>query len=158
MTSRPSIAVRPLRDSDRPQWQALWDTYLDFYRTTVPPEATEGTFQRACSGTEGIFGLVAADPDDRVVGMAHAVMHASTWSVSPSCYLEDLAVAREARGAGVGRALVEAVATEASVRGAGLLYWQTQAFNAPARSLYDTVANLTSAVIYERVLRPGGSR
>lgn len=158
MTSRPSIAVRPLRDSDRSQWQGLWDTYLDFYRATVPPEATEATFQRACSGAEGIFGLVAADADDTVVGLAHAVMHPSTWSGSPSCYLEDLAVAREARGAGVGRALVEAVATEASVRGAGLLYWQTQAFNAPARSLYDTVANLTSAVIYERVLRPGGSR
>ena len=33
--------------------------------------------------------------------------------------------------------------------GAGRIYWHTQQFNGAARSLYDTVGQLTSFVVYE---------
>ena len=41
--------------------------------------------------------------------MANCVVHASTWSRQPKCYLEDLFVDPAARGLDVGRALLEAV-------------------------------------------------
>ncbi|HEU0317849.1 MAG TPA: GNAT family N-acetyltransferase, partial [Solirubrobacteraceae bacterium] len=66
------------------------------------------------------------------------------------CYLEDLFVARAARGGGAGRALIEAVYAAADARGADRVYWHTQEFNAPARSLYDTVGRRTSFIVYTR--------
>jgi GNAT superfamily N-acetyltransferase len=59
-------------------------------------------------------------------------------------------VAPHARGAHVATALIEATAAEAHKRGVQRLYWQTQQFNGPARSLYDKVGRLTSMVVYER--------
>ena len=39
---------------------------------------------------------------------------------------------------------------EVDRRGADRVYWYTQQYNAPARSLYDVVGHLTSFVGYER--------
>ena len=36
MTSNTALEVRPLQDSDRDDWTALWTAYLDFYGTSVP--------------------------------------------------------------------------------------------------------------------------
>ena len=54
------------------------------------------------------------------------------------------------RGTGAGNALIEGVYTEADRRGADRVYWHTQQYNAPARSLYDAVGHATSFVVYER--------
>jgi GNAT superfamily N-acetyltransferase len=51
-----------------------------------------------------------------------------------------LFTATEARGHGVGRALIEAVADWAREKGRGRVYWHTQTSNATARRLYDQVA------------------
>jgi GNAT superfamily N-acetyltransferase len=51
-----------------------------------------------------------------------------------------LFTATEARGHGVGRALIEAVADWAREQGCGRVYWHTQTSNATARRLYDQVA------------------
>jgi GNAT superfamily N-acetyltransferase len=59
-------------------------------------------------------------------------------------------VARPHRGSGAARALIEGVYAEADRRGADSVYWHTQSYNAPARSLYDQVAQPTSFVVYER--------
>jgi GNAT superfamily N-acetyltransferase len=81
--------------------------------------------------------------------MADCVIHATTWSRRPTCYLEDLFVAPAARGQDLGRALLEAVKEQASARGSGRVYWHTQQYNGRARSLYDQVAHPTSFVVYE---------
>jgi GNAT superfamily N-acetyltransferase len=99
-----------------------------------------------------MFALVAVDADEQLVGLAHSVVHPSTWSLNGYCYLEDLFVARAARGTDVAKRLIEATAAAACARGVDRLYWQTQQFNGPARSLYDTVGQLTSMVVYERDL------
>ena len=51
---------------------------------------------------------------------------------------------------GVARRLIEAVYAFADGRGASGVYWLTQEYNAPARSLYDTLAHRTSFVVYQR--------
>ena len=66
------------------------------------------------------------------------------------CYLEDLFVTPEARGLGVGRALIEGVYAEADLRGADRTYWATQEQNATARKLYDSIGTLTEFVQYRR--------
>jgi hypothetical protein len=53
-------------------------------------------------------------------------------------------------GAGVGRALIEAVYAEADRDGCPNVYWMTQEFNETARRLYDRIATLTPFVKYSR--------
>jgi GNAT superfamily N-acetyltransferase len=142
-------AVRPLEPRDFDAWLPLWDGYNSFYRNEVTAEVTENTFRRLHEGADGFFGLVA-EHDGGLVGLAHAIFHPSTWTTRSYCYLEDLFVARTHRGSGVARALIEALYAEADRRGADSVYWHTQSYNAPARSLYDQVARPTSFVVYER--------
>lgn len=147
-----SIDVRRLRAADRDRWRALWDRYLSFYRAEVPEEVTGLAFQRLCDAELGMLGLVAVDGDDAPVGLAHLVFHPATWTASGYCYLEDLYVDPSHRGGAVARAVFDAIDEHARARGASRVYWHTQQFNAPARSLYDTVGQLTSFVVYEREL------
>lgn len=141
--------IRALRAEDWDDWRALWGGYLAFYRAELPHETSRATFDRLCAGTDTMFGLLAVDDDGRGIGLANCVVHASTWSRRPKCYLEDLYVAPTARGGDLGRALLDAVKRSATDRGADHVYWHTQQYNGRARSLYDTVGRPTSFVVYE---------
>ncbi|MGH9170168.1 MAG: GNAT family N-acetyltransferase [Acidimicrobiales bacterium] len=142
--------IRRLEREDRHAWQLLWEGYLHFYRGSVSSQDTDSTFARLCDQSSGLMGLVAVDDDGSVVGLAHLVFHPSTWSSADYCYLEDLFVQPSSRGSGAAGELIEAVYATADESGCARVYWETQEFNGPARSLYDTVAHRTSFVIYER--------
>ena len=141
--------VRPIRAADLDAWLPLWRGYNDFYRNEPADEVTRTTFRRLSEGADGFFGLLAED-DEGPVGLAHAVFHPATWTTGTYCYLEDLFVSRGGRGSGAGRLLMEGIYAEADRRGADRVYWHTQQYNAPARSLYDTVGHATSFVVYRR--------
>ncbi|HTX62622.1 MAG TPA: GNAT family N-acetyltransferase [Acidimicrobiales bacterium] len=147
-----STTVRLLAPQDYDGWLPLWNGYLRFYRESLDDDVTRRTFERLSQQQNDMFGLVAETSEGRLVGLAHALLHPSTWSDSPSCYLEDLFVARADRGTGAALALIEEVAAQARRRGSEKLYWHTQEFNGPARSLYDQVASRVSFVLYERML------
>jgi GNAT superfamily N-acetyltransferase len=144
--------VRDLSGEDRFAWTELWAGYLRFYRAEVATEVTEQTFVRMTARRDGCFGLAAEADDGTLVGFTHCVLHPSTWASGGTCYLEDLYVHPSHRGTGTARALIEAAGDQARAAGAETMYWHTQAFNGRARSLYDTVARLTSYVHYERPL------
>ncbi len=146
------VSVRRLREQDRGRWHVLWSGYLSFYRAHLSDVVTETTFARLRDGDQGVLGLVAVDADDAPIGLAHLVFHASTWSVAGYCYLEDLYVDPSQRGGPIARTLIEAVYAQARERGAERVYWHTQQYNGRARSLYDTVAQPTSFVVYEHPL------
>lgn len=143
------MIIRAIRPDDREDWQPLWQGYLDFYRAVLAPEVTERTWTALVDGDSAVHGLVAEE-DGQLIGFAHLIMHPTTWASSPSCYLEDLYIAKSSRGRGVGRQLIEAVYRFADESGAAKVYWLTQEYNAAARSLYDTVAHRTSFVVYQR--------
>jgi GNAT superfamily N-acetyltransferase len=146
---RAEIVVRPVVAGDRDQWMPLWKGYLDFYREDLPDEVSDYTFTRICGLRDGMFGFVA-DTGGELLGIVNALVHPSTWTTTSYCYLEDLFVSPTARGTGVAKILIEAVSAEAAARKASHVYWHTQEFNGPARSLYDQVARLTSMRVYER--------
>jgi GNAT superfamily N-acetyltransferase len=145
-------AIRELRPEDRASWNELWAGYLRFYREEVGAEVTGMTFARITERRDGCFGLAAEDEQGDVIGFAHCVVHPTTWSRGGTCYLEDLFVDPAGRGTGAARALIEAADAQARASGAETLYWHTQAFNGRARSLFETVGQLTTHVHYERDL------
>jgi GNAT superfamily N-acetyltransferase len=144
-----ALAVRPLREGDRAAWQPLWDGYLAFYREALDPAVTDDVFARLAGERDGLFGLLAVAGEE-AVGLAHVVVHPSTWTTGRYAYLEDLFVARSGRGSGAGQVLIEAVYARADELGAERVYWHTQEYNAAARSLYDKLGQRTSFVVYER--------
>jgi len=105
------------------------------------PEVTERT--RAERATSAAHGLVA-EQEDHLAGLAHLVLYPTTWATYPTCYLEDLYVAKPWRGGDVAHRLIEAVYAFADGFGPASVYWLTQEYNAPARSLHDTLAHRTS--------------
>ncbi len=58
------------------------------------------------------------------------------WAIEADSELLTVAVAPEARGAGLGAALVSAAAAAAAVRGAAQMHLEVAEDNAPARALY----------------------
>ena len=143
------MITRPIRAEDREDWERLWQGYLEFYRAVLAPEITERTWAALFEPASGIHGLVA-EQDRQLVGLAHLILHPTTWATRPSCYLEDLFIAKPWRGQGLARQLIEAVYAFADKSGVDRVYWLTQEYNAPARSLYDTLAHRTSFVVYQR--------
>ena len=145
MTS--SLTIRPLTAADEPRWRDLWQGYLTFYEASVPERVTAHTF-RQLIGEGGHTGLLACTDDGTIIGLTHYLMHASTWTDTSYCYLEDLFVDPAGRGQGAGRALILAVKEAADAASCTRLYWSTQETNATARALYDKVARNAGFIQY----------
>lgn len=140
--------ISPLALEDHDAWLPLWRGYLAFYRTELSEAVTASTFARLVAREE-MYGALARDDRGRAVGLVHWLPHAATWNPRGYCYLEDLFVAPDVRGGGVGRALISHVRDWARAAGCGKVYWLTQDGNSTARSLYDKVATSTGFVHYE---------
>lgn len=145
-----TFSIRTFAAADRPQWAELWRGYLEFYKSDVPDDVTELTWRRLLDPEAPVLGFCAAQDDGKLLGIVHYLFHPVTWSAGPRCYLEDLFTSPDARGKGVGRALIEAVYGAADARGADQVYWLTQEFNVTARRLYDQVARATPFIKYRR--------
>ncbi len=145
-----AVSVRPVGPSDEQAWLKLFRDYIAFYKASVPESVIALTWRRLLGQEDNMMALIACDGEGRALGIAALVFHRSTWSPTWYCYLEDLFVASEARGQGVGRALIEAIYAEADRRGVDRTYWATQDDNATARKLYDRVGQLTEFVQYRR--------
>ena len=142
------IAIAKLREADRDAWETLARGYKAFYETEIPDERYEETW-RLLIADERVHGLVAR-LDGRIVGIAHYLFHAQTWSAD-TCYLQDLFTAEEARSKGAGRALIEAVYARAKEAGASRVYWLTHETNETARALYDKLADRPGFIQYRKL-------
>ncbi|WP_352467454.1 MULTISPECIES: GNAT family N-acetyltransferase [unclassified Mesorhizobium] len=80
------------------------------------------------------------------------VYHRSTWTTDDYCYLQDLFVADDARGSGLGRALIEHVTADAMRQGASQVYWSSHESNQNAIYLHDRVAERSRFVQYRKLL------
>lgn len=151
LTARPQFQVREIAQSDRAQWQPLWDGYNTFYQRTLAPEITERLWSRLFDPKEPVYALVA-ELDGRLAGLVHYLFHLNTSMIGPTCYLQDLFTDAALRGQGVGRALILDVYRRASVAGAERVYWQTHETNLTAMKLYDQVAMKSGFVVYRHAL------
>lgn len=145
------ITIRPLAASDRAAWEPLWEGYLTFYKSSLPPELYDLTFKRLTGASEPMGGFVA-ERDGKMLGIVHWVMHRTTWSAKDICYLQDLFTVPEARGKGVGRKLIEAVRQMAQAKNAYRVYWQTHESNLAGQELYDKVADKSGFIVYRQAL------
>ena len=98
---------------------------------------TEEKLDRALFGERPYAETLIAEDDGRAVAFALFFHSFSTFLAQPGIYLEDLFVVPEARGGGVGRALLEKLAETAVERGCGRLEWAVLDWNEPAIRFYE---------------------
>lgn len=145
-----SLTIRPVAPGDEAAWRRLWTGYLAFYNATVAPEVYRATFARLTGPGPGEYRGLVAERGGALVGLAHMLTHRHCWRVEDVVYLQDLFVAPEARGGGIGAALIRAVYAAADAAGTPHVYWLTQTDNATARALYDRVGQATPFMKYTR--------
>jgi len=145
------MTIRDASPQDRAAWDRLWRGFLDYYDMTLPAPVIEATWARlmdpACP-----MKMRLALVDGVARGFAIHQHHPSTWVLGDDCYLEDLFVAPEARGQGLGRALIEDLMTLARSRGWHRLHWNTEIGNATARKLYDSFCRDDGHIRYRMTL------
>ena len=81
--------VRDPQPADERSWRRLWAGYNSFYETNIPEAVTAFTWKRILDPTSAVFARLATF-DENVVGFSISVLHESTWTRTPVCYLEDL--------------------------------------------------------------------
>jgi GNAT superfamily N-acetyltransferase len=149
------VTIRTAVEDDFPAWKPLWEGYNAFYGragpTALPPEVTRMTWSRFFDAYEPMHAMVA-EGSGGLLGLVHFLFHRSTIHIAPVCYLQDLFTVEEARGKGVGRALITAVYRYAAAAGSPRVYWQTHETNTVAMRLYDKVAEKSGFVVYRKAL------
>ena len=143
--------IRMAEAKDEQRWRELWAGYVKFYRSEVADDVTAHTWKRILDTASNIDALVA-ERDGIVIGICNYVFHDHTWSKQQICYLQDLFVDPAARGGGAAKMLILACEEKAKAKGAFRIYWQTQEYNAAARSLYDTIVPRSSFIVYRKGL------
>lgn len=146
-----SVVLRPIAKGDFDQWFQLWMDYNTFYKRIASPEVTSTTWARFLDHYEPVHARVA-ERDGKLLGLVHFIFHRNTSMIGPVCYLQDLFTHPDARGLGIGRALIDAVYREASSVGSTRVYWLTHETNQQAMHLYDQVATRSSFVQYRKEL------
>ncbi|MGZ6826417.1 MAG: N-acetyltransferase family protein [Mycobacteriales bacterium] len=98
--------------------------------------ATEADLHAALFGPDPAASCHVAESAGEVVGFALWYRTFSTWQGRPGLWLEDLFVRPEARGTGLGKALLVELARTAVDRGWTRFEWWVLDWNAPAQGFY----------------------
>lgn len=102
-------------------------------------KATHADLERALFGERPVAECLLAEHGGAAVGMALFFTNFSTWTGKPGLYLEDLFVMPSARGAGLGKALLVALAQLCVARGYGRFEWSVLDWNTPAIGFYEAL-------------------
>ncbi|MCF5708805.1 GNAT family N-acetyltransferase [Pseudomonas syringae] len=145
------VQIRPVTADDQQAWLPLWQAYLRFYNTELAEGVSEVTWQRLLDPNEPTHSALAW-VDGKAVGMVNFIYHRSNWSIGNSCYLQDLIVATEQRGTGLGRQLIEHVYATAKADGCEKVHWLTHETNATAIQLYERIADRAGYIQFRKAL------
>jgi GNAT superfamily N-acetyltransferase len=147
---RAELEIAPVGAEEYDELLPLIGAYQRFYGVDDVDEARNRDFFRRFLAPSEVGLLLGARAEDRLLGYACLYWHFSSTRALETVLMNDLFVDPDARGRGVGRALIEASADVARARGAAHLEWATQPDNHTAQRLYDsTGAERSEWVEYE---------
>jgi GNAT superfamily N-acetyltransferase len=129
-------AVRPARESDVDRIHRLIIDLATYERAADQVRATPDQLRDALFGPQPAAYALVAENAGEVVGFALYFRSYSTWEGVHGIYLEDLYVAPEHRGSGLGKALLVALAEIAVQRGYARLEWAVLDWNQPSIEFY----------------------
>lgn len=144
------VEIAPIGADEFVELLPLIAAYQRFYEAEEIDEERNRTFFSRFLAPSADGLLLGARSGSRLVGYACLYWHFSSLQAKETVLMNDLFVAEDHRGGGIGRALIEASAEVARERGAPYLEWATAPDNNTARRLYDsTGAEASEWISYE---------
>ncbi len=132
------IEIAPVTAEEFEELLPLIAAYQRFYEVEeIDEERNRAFFRRFLAPSEDGL-LLGARQDGQLLGYACLYWHFSSLEAVEAVLMNDLYVTEQARGRGVGRALIEATAEVARERGAPIVEWSTAPDNHTAQRLYDS--------------------
>lgn len=136
------MSIRPAVADDVPVLLALVRELAAYEQEPDAVQATEADLHRALFVAHTASCHVA-ETGGEVVGFALWFTTFSTWTGQPGLWLEDLFVRPEARGTGLGKALLQTLAAVCVERGYGRFEWWVLDWNTPSIGFYRALGALS---------------
>lgn len=131
-----SISIRPARAADLPLIAQLIRDLAEYERLAHEVRFDDEVLRTKLFGPRPYAEVVIGEIDGAAQGFALFFHNFSTFEGRPGIYLEDLFVRPEARGSGLGKALLSHLAALAVERDCARLEWSVLDWNEPAIGFY----------------------
>lgn len=131
--------IRRARPDDVPALVELVYALAEYERAPQECHLTADQLRTALFGESPAVFCHVAEHEGEVVGCAIWFLSFSTWRGVHGIYLEDLFVRPEARGTGLGKALLTALAQECVRNNYERLEWSVLNWNTPAIDFYKSL-------------------
>jgi GNAT superfamily N-acetyltransferase len=136
MPDRAPFTLRAAERRDVDAIVALIRGHAEFEKLTDLLEVSADKLALHLFGAKPVVEAVVAECGGRIAGFALFFTNFSTFLARPGLYLEDLFVAPEERGHGIGAALLEHLARLAAARDYGRFEWSVLDWNEGAIRFY----------------------
>ena len=131
-----ATTIRPAKPADTSLILAFIRALATYEREPHAVTATEAGLLRDGFGPNPFYFCLIAEHNSAPAGFALYFFNYSTWMGRPGLYLEDIFVHPEFRGLGIGKALLQRVASIAVEKGCPRLQWEVLDWNTPAIDFY----------------------
>jgi len=137
-----SLSIRDAVPGDLPLIAELISELAEFEKLSHEVRFDEEVLGRKLFGERPYAEVLMGEIDGTAQGFALFFHNFSTFEGRPGIYLEDLYVRPEARGAGLGKAMLRHLAALALERDCARLEWWVLDWNAPAIGFYRSIGAL----------------
>ena len=144
------IEILKLTQADRPEWEALYRGYADFYQVPMTAEILATVWGWIQDDSNPFYALLARDETGKAVGFIHCRQMPSPLRGAMVGFLDDLFVSPEARGQGVVNALFQGLNQLGRNNGWPFIRWITAENNYRGRAVYDRLSDKTHWVTYQK--------
>ena len=131
-----TISIRPATSADLPLIAQLIRDLADYEKLLHEVRFDEAVLGQKLFGNRPYAEVVIGEIDGAAQGFALFFHNFSTFEGKPGIYLEDLFVRPDARGTGLGKALLSHLAMLAVERDCARLEWSVLDWNSPAIGFY----------------------
>jgi len=131
--------IRPATPDDVSTIARLIRSLAEYERLSDRVMFDEEKLREHLFGERRFAEVLLAEDESATVGFALYFHNYSTFQGKPGLYLEDLFVVPEARGKGVGKALLVSLAKLAVERGCGSVRWVVLKWNEPGIRFYESL-------------------
>ena len=135
----PEFTIRAAQRGDVPEVLRLIGALAEYEKLSDMLVGTEAMLAEQMFGPRPAAECLIAERGGRAVGFALFFTTFSTFLCQPGLYLEDLFVEPEARGLGMGKALLQRLAALAVERDCGRFEWRVLDWNEPSIRFYQSL-------------------
>jgi GNAT superfamily N-acetyltransferase len=134
-----TCSIRPATQADLPLIAALIRALADYEKLAHEVHFDEGVLDDKLFGERPYAEVVIGEIEGAAQGFALFFHNFSTFEGRPGIFLEDLFVRPEARGSGLGKALLAHLAKLATQRDCARLEWAVLDWNEPSIGFYKSL-------------------